>query len=444
MLIDPMKKVLILAYDFPPYVSVAAMRPYYWFENFKSVGYEPIVVTRNSQKKYGDERDFIEKSIEGHTISEQLDCGVLIKTPFRPSFANRLLRKHGHEKFKLLRKILTGSIEISQFYLPLGPKRILLKEAQEYLKQHKVDCIIATGEPFVLFKYASKLSKQFKTPWIADYRDPWAKNKMNNLYHLAPKFTVRLERRTVQSALHITTVGEHFSRILKEIHRRKTIHILTNGFDSDILEIQENIPQNSDKLNLAFVGTIHDWHPYIVFLNTLNAFVSSNPEAKLKMNFYGINRQPELEDLIRNDLPLLSDIVEFHNRLPNKELIENLATNSLLLLFNYYSFTGTKIYDYLAVKRKILLCFENEPEALKLKAVHYDFDEYAGDKKNVQLEIIRETKAGIILTDKSHLYEQLSREYETWEKNHFIPCQSSRIATYSRYHQLVKLSKLFP
>lgn len=29
-----MKTVLILAYDFPPYVSVGGLRPHYWFENF--------------------------------------------------------------------------------------------------------------------------------------------------------------------------------------------------------------------------------------------------------------------------------------------------------------------------------------------------------------------------------------------------------------------------
>jgi hypothetical protein len=41
-----MKKLLILAYDFPPYVSVGGLRPYNWFKYLKEFGVEPIVVTR--------------------------------------------------------------------------------------------------------------------------------------------------------------------------------------------------------------------------------------------------------------------------------------------------------------------------------------------------------------------------------------------------------------
>jgi hypothetical protein len=41
-----MKKVLILAYDFPPYVSVGGLRPHAWYNYLKEFGVEPIVVTR--------------------------------------------------------------------------------------------------------------------------------------------------------------------------------------------------------------------------------------------------------------------------------------------------------------------------------------------------------------------------------------------------------------
>lgn len=46
-----MKKVLILAYDFPPYVSVGGLRPYSWYKYFKEFGLYPIVVTRQWENK---------------------------------------------------------------------------------------------------------------------------------------------------------------------------------------------------------------------------------------------------------------------------------------------------------------------------------------------------------------------------------------------------------
>ncbi len=33
-----MKKLLILAYDFPPYVSVGGLRPYAWYRYLKEYG----------------------------------------------------------------------------------------------------------------------------------------------------------------------------------------------------------------------------------------------------------------------------------------------------------------------------------------------------------------------------------------------------------------------
>ena len=50
-----------------------------------------------------------------------------------------------------------------------------MKAAEDYLATNKIDCILATGDPFVLFHYAKKaLRKKHNVPWIADYRDPWS------------------------------------------------------------------------------------------------------------------------------------------------------------------------------------------------------------------------------------------------------------------------------
>jgi glycosyltransferase involved in cell wall biosynthesis len=54
-----MKKVLILAYDFPPYVSVGGLRPYSWYKYFHEFGLYPIVVTRQWGNKYGNHLDYI-------------------------------------------------------------------------------------------------------------------------------------------------------------------------------------------------------------------------------------------------------------------------------------------------------------------------------------------------------------------------------------------------
>jgi hypothetical protein len=62
-----MKKLLILAYDFPPYVSVGAvlslskygLRPYNWYRYLKAYDVEPIVITRQRSNAHGNHLDLI-------------------------------------------------------------------------------------------------------------------------------------------------------------------------------------------------------------------------------------------------------------------------------------------------------------------------------------------------------------------------------------------------
>mgnify|MGYP001445437583 FL=1 len=55
------KKVLILAYDFPPYNSIGAQRPYSWLKYFNEFGFQPIIVTRHWDE-IRDEEDYYKAS----------------------------------------------------------------------------------------------------------------------------------------------------------------------------------------------------------------------------------------------------------------------------------------------------------------------------------------------------------------------------------------------
>ena len=53
------KRVLILAYDFPPYVSVGGLRPYAWYKYLRECGVYPVVITRQWANRYGNALDYI-------------------------------------------------------------------------------------------------------------------------------------------------------------------------------------------------------------------------------------------------------------------------------------------------------------------------------------------------------------------------------------------------
>jgi hypothetical protein len=126
--------------------------------------------------------------------------------------------------------------------------------------------------------------------------------------------------------------------------------------------------------------------------------------------------------------------------LPNQELAKEMSTNNVLLLFNYYEFTGTKIYDYLAVKRKILLCFGNDPEALQLKKQFY----FKTIETTIQpqVDILKTTNSGIVVKNAAHLQEVLGELWDEFSTTGQVACDSVGVEKYSRKVQVEKLAEL--
>ncbi len=435
-----MKTALILAYDFPPYVSVGGLRPHYWYEHFKEMGIDPIVVTRNWNPIHGNDLDYIQPSETDEIIIEKTDKGTLIKTPYKPTLSNRLTLKGKNDKISnLLKKISTAWNEIGQWYLPIGTKYELYKATKSYLKNNKVDVILATGEPFILFKYASKLSKKFKIPWVADYRDPWSQSASRQkgiLKWLSPYF----EKKYLQNVTFIVTVSDFCEKKIASLLPNKPYKIIPNGYNEEVFKNLENIQQEKEILTISIAGTIYEWHPYEAFLKTVDEFLTQNPEARLAIRFYGINKIKEIQEIVQQSVHL-EEVVEIHPKLPQRELIKALVKSNLLLLFNDYSVLGTKIYDYLALNRKIILCFTEDAEANQLKKEFYNMEAIEGLSKTLQADLIQETNSGIIVKNQQELENILNDLYDEFEKNGKIENHTIGAENYSRKVQTKKLVK---
>lgn len=434
-----MIRVLILAYDFPPYVSVGGLRPYHWYKNFRKFGLDPVVVTRQWGNTFGSALDYVAPGYSEQVLMEETEFGKVLYSPYHPSLSHRLLLKYGDTRYKLVRKCLSGFYEILQYLLPIGTKRELYKAAFDYLSKNKVDVIIATGEPFVLFHYAKRLSKRFKVPWVADYRDPWSNpwRKKNGLYH---KFNQWVEKRTVGSASLISTVSTFVERQIRQQVPMGNFCIAPNGYDEEVLANLHASKQNAEVFQMAFVGTIYDWHPLEIVMKTLNDWADFYPQRKIEVHFYGTNCNKEIIHNTTNYFPLLKEVVKVHPKLSNQSVLKCMSKHNLLLLFNDYAIIGTKIYDYLALKRKIVLCFSNDPGAHVLKEKYYSLENY-GASETLQEDLIRATNSGIIVENAEHLLHTLNDLYAEHEQTGQIACESSGVEAYSRILQVEQLAE---
>ncbi len=436
-----MKKVLILAYDFPPYVSVGGLRPYSWYKHFHEFGIYPIVVTRQWGNKYGNLKDYIAPGESNETLIEEGKTGTIIRTPYQPNWSNRLMLKYGENNYRLLRKAITAWYELMQFLFFVGPKVGLYKGAKAYLKTHKVDAIIATGEPFVLFNYAAKLSQQQAVPWIADYRDPWTQSASRSPNKLMKIWNAFFEKRLLKSCSHLTTVSSFFQYQIASLIADKPFTLISNGYDDEAFIGLKERSDQSEILQMAFVGSLYDWHPWRSVLSVVSDFLRDNREVQLQLTFYGINKALDLEQELEKN-PQLKRVIKIVPSLPNKELVKQLQNEHLTLLFNYYSFIGTKIYDYLALKRPILFCYTNDKEALALKNRYYPFPENSQRGDILQETLIRETGSGYLVKDALHLSELLPQLYREFKEKGYLPCDSINTERFSRRNQTQKLAEV--
>jgi hypothetical protein len=437
-----MIKVLILAYDFPPYVSVGGLRPYSWFKYFHDYGIYPIVVTRQWDNKYKNSLDYIAPSDSLEVIEEVTEKGTILRSPYKPNLSNRLLLQYGNNKNILIRKFVSAYYEFMQYLRFVGPKAELYLAADNYLKNNKVDCIIATAEPYVLLKYASALGKKYNTKWIADYRDPWSQNNhVYNNFFIKRWFTI-LEKRIISKAEAITTVSGFFMKKISVLAKDKPFHIIPNGYDENAIESAQDVKQEDKILSLAFVGTIYKWHPIRSFLNVISHFISSNPGIQFKVNFYGVSAENELADMIKSEFINLKPYIKIHNKIKNDLFISELAKNNAMVLFNHYSTIGTKIYEYIGIKRLVLLCYSHDPEAEELKRKYFNLEEVGVSSPQLQTELINETHSGIVVNDAKHLEKVLQDLYAEFLQNGKINCNSINTEQFSRKIQAKRLTEV--
>lgn len=438
-------KVLILAYDFPPYVSVGGLRPYSWYKYLKQNGIDPVVISRQWENKHGSQFDYISSSSSSEVVVEESTLGTIIRTPYFANISNKLMLRYGANRFRLLRRIFSAYYELTQYVINIGPKVELYKAAKEYMKDNKVDLIIATGEPYVLFRYAHQLSKLSGVPWIADYRDSWVqKSRVQNNVLLRIWFSA-LEKKILKNCSRLITVSEYLAHQIAKNVKNKEIDIISNGYDLEYSEKTKMIHPDSAALSFALVGSVYEWHPIRSLLKVFSEFVSMKGRENIKLYFYGINvyansMQGELHELIAKEFPKLSAHCVFNSKISNKELLIKLSTHHVMLLFNDYSIMGTKIFDYIGISRKILFCYENDDEAFDLKRKYFAMKEDNDAVNTLQIEVLRDTNSGIIVKDEKHLLNDLNKLYDEYQVTGTIACQSENTDKYSRKYRVAELA----
>ena len=159
------------------------------------------------------------------------------------------------------------------------------------------------------------------------------------------------------------------------------------------------------------------------------------------MNLIGISQQAEITELIASDFPSIAQFVKFTPPLDNKTYQVEMSKNHLLVLFNSFALMGTKIYDYLAMNRKIILLYTEDAEANQLKRKCYPLPDSEVHSNSLQADLLATTSAGVSVKNAAELLQQLIDLNNELVTTGTIKHETTDIAAYSRKNQTEKLAQ---
>lgn len=416
------KKILILAYYFPPNSAISSHRPASWAVELAKNGFDVTVITRHWTGTEQNWKAYLSKT-ENKEIVQHEKGYKIIYLPFDPNYSNifkfKLLNKLYHQFlfFKGIFSIETNTLQWQPFL-------------RKYLKDHACDLLIATSPPLNIIKLAYEISKEKKIPFITDYRDfeneiilrndkKSAIREFGVKYFFYYRLRVFYHRIISEKAVLVTSINTQILNFLIQKKQSSKLLIL-NGYEKETFSKLSKYSQDFSNFTISIIGSIYPQQNLHLFLQSFKKFVE-NREVKVNLNFIGLNAFPEVANKVKSHLPY--DFVKITDRISRESALEIGKSSHVLFYPGWEGYSGVysgKIFEYLGLQRNILIA--------------------PGDNDVID-SLIAETKAGRVEYSKEGILNTLNTWYNEWENTGELKYKGNQslITKYSRENQAKKL-----
>lgn len=344
------KKVLVIAYHFPPRPSVASLRTQGLANYLPEYGWEPTIITAKLPGKPDPRYHVIETQDSDILLEWKRRFGLSSDKTFREQLGqtgkNDTIVDH---LLQFTKEILAYPDYNKKWYTYVMPT------ARELLKTGEYDAILSSAGPYTSHVIAHDLKNEFGLPWIADFRDLWTQNPYFSYGRVRNFFEKRLERSTLSNADRITTVSLPLADNLANFHKISS-HSIPNGFDPGIQN--PGVPV-SEKFTITYTGRLYrekrDPEPLFRTLRRLIDAKKIQP-SDIEVNFWG-----PIEPWVKTQITAneLDTIVHIYDSISRTDAIKEQWRSQVLLLLSWNDpreagvLTG-KIFEYLAAGRPVI------------------------------------------------------------------------------------------
>jgi len=418
-----MRKVLILAYNFPPCCGGGVQRTAKFAKYLMEFGWNATVLTPDWRINGG--------STDATMLADLADTEVVLTG--RPvsdfdTLSKRLLHwlhrmPRGWRWCPTLRDNVLYPDRFANW------KKDVLAVARPLLTSGRYDVLYSTSPPITAHVSAMRLKSEFALPWVADFRDPWTDNRLayRRIWGIRKAIDRRLEQRVYfNSDAIIANTEANRSKLIDrcQVPSNKVVTI-PNGYDeADFQQVVAERPQ--EQFRITYCGSAYADYTPQAFVDVLQLFLKRRPDARVCWTIAGNAcewaKKSVGESQVKEKLELLGYI-------PHQE-VPKLLMSSHLLLQVYpknleYSVPG-KIYEYLRSQTQVLAI---------------------GDRQSEVERVLRTTGCGQMFSPDqvTEAADFFVRMYDEWERGSLYKnCGfNNRVAAYDRRSQTQRLAGLF-
>jgi glycosyltransferase involved in cell wall biosynthesis len=325
---DRPKKLLVLAWCFPPAWEVGKFRVAKFVKYLQRDRVEPVVITVERQFAAGGDRS--------------LDQDI-----------------HGVRRIPL--RTWPGSS-------PAVWLLWLLLRLPGILRRERPDMLFGTGSPFLPLVCLPLLKRWTGRPYIVDLRDPWALHPQYSRTTGRMRNRIRrwLERYVVRHADHVLVVTETMRRMYAAHYtdQASKFVLISNGFDPEDVERLPAVTagESDPRRTLVYAGKFAAIRSPQPLLEALQA--DAELAQRVRIEFIG-PAEPHIVQLVQQSG--LQDAVRFRGQLSYQQTLSAIRSADAGLIFGTYEAwePTTKVYDYMMVRRPVfaMTCRQGEVAA---------------------------------------------------------------------------------
>jgi glycosyltransferase involved in cell wall biosynthesis len=363
-----MKKLLMIAYDFPPAIS-GVRRTLKFIQYLPEFGWEPVVLTVKRVRAVGYDTAPLamlhEKGVRVYR-SGSLDPYRLHYLFLGPTQEEQ--RQSGDAKESVHSSSRTWGKRVARwlrrwFFIP--DDRMLWMpfsfwRALDVLRRERIRCVYTTSFPHSTHVVGLLLKRFCNVRWLADFRDGWVQNPtfFDPPTPLHRWVSSALEREVARSADLIISVSEPITGHLRRVSRvaPEKFVTITNGFDEEDFRGLERVPHK--KFTLVYTGTFFGERTPEPLLRAISLAMGERPELRERMQCLLFSDVGEsCMRLIREQG--LGSIVQVRGLLPYREALQEQCNADVLIIViadvpNAEIMVTQKVFEYLATRRPIL------------------------------------------------------------------------------------------